>query len=397
MKSKFLRISVVTLTATVLLFAGCGSSTKKQQNRSGVETEVAKTKRVPMIYSTDLFQPCDDPDDNYDIALLFNMEEIDIKALIFDQAAKSAHWKEVGKTALEQLSKITGKTPPPWKIGIRNPMRSVDDKALDQAEEFQGGVALILSTLEQSDEQVVMFLVGSCRDFAVAFNRNPELLREKVKAVYVCAGNGPKGVQNEYNVGMDPYAYTRLMFSGLPIYWSPCFTDNIIHIDQPRTPDDVSAGTVFCSHYIIPNQAEFLASCSKMVRNYFAYTLNRLDENPLVYLDRDEPAPLPETIRNVWCTAPFLHAAGRKIYRTDEGQWIACTPEKAKLLGINSPAVKVYQFEPIRLRYTMNHETPEFYDAINGQPVAPIQVFRYIHRDYNEIMGAVQAQILNTL
>ena len=34
--------------------------------------------------------------------------------------------------------------------------------------------ALILSTLEQSEEKVVMFLVGSCRYFVVAFNRNPD-------------------------------------------------------------------------------------------------------------------------------------------------------------------------------------------------------------------------------
>jgi len=150
----------------IFLFTGCSSSTKKQQNPS-------ETQRIFMIYSSDLFQPPDDPDEHYDIAMLFSLNEIEIKAMIFDLASSKHQPEEVGKTALEQLSKITGKATPPWKIGLRHPLRSPDDKALEQPEEFQGGVELILSTLEQSEEQVVMFLVGSCRDFVVAYNRNP--------------------------------------------------------------------------------------------------------------------------------------------------------------------------------------------------------------------------------
>jgi hypothetical protein len=379
----------LALLAGVFLFAGCSSSTKKQQNQSEI-------KRIPVIYSTDLFQPPDDPDDHYDIAMLFSMEEIEIKALIFDLASSVRQPEEVGKSALEQLSKITGRLSPPWKTGLRNPLRSPDDQALDQPEEFQGGVELILSTLEQSEEQVVMFLVGSCRDFVVAFNRNPDLLKEKVKAVYVNAGNGTKGIQDEWNVRLDPYAYIGLMFSGLPIYWCPCFTD----VYQLSSPEYVSEGKAFCTFYLIPNQAELLASTRPMVKNYFAYALNQSKEEPLSFLDK-ELQPLPETEKMMWCAAPFLHAAGREIYRTQDGRWITSTPEKAKTSGIKSPAIEVFHFEPVHIRYIMKEVKgqliPEFYNDDNAEPSTSVQVFRYTHPDYNEIMLSVLAGILETL
>jgi hypothetical protein len=362
----------------------------------GCKQPTKSAARIPLIYSTDLYHPAQDPDDHYDLAMLSCLEELEIKALIFDVATSFRNPAEFGKTALDQITKITGQTPPPFKIGLRDPLCSPEDKALDQPEEFQGGVELILSTLEQSEEQVVMFLVGSCRDFAVAFNRNPGLLREKVKAVYVNAGNGPKGIQTEWNVRLDPNAYATLISSGLPIFWCPCFTD----VEKLYTPDEVSAGEAFCTYYIVPNQAELLASTRAMVKNYFAYALTQSKEEPLSFLDR-EPQPLPEGPRNMWCTGPFLHAAGREIYRTQDNRWLACTPEKAKNLGIENPAVEVFHFEPINIHYRMTNEDgklrPEFYDVDPAETMAPVQVFRYTHPDFNAIMSSVLGGLLETL
>ena len=370
----------------VFLFAGCGPSTKSNQSATDKQ-------RIPVIYSSDLFQPPDDPDDHYDLAMLTSLEEVELKAMIFDLASSRRKPEEVGKCALEQLAKITGHAAPPWKIGLRSPLRSTDDKALDQPEEFQGGVQLILSTLEQSKEQVVMFLVGSCRDFTVAFNRNPDLLRKKVKAIYVNAGNGPKGIQTEWNVQLDPYAYVGLMTSGLPIYWCPCFSD----VYNLRTPEDVIAGKAFCTHYVIPNQAELLTSVSKPLKNYFNYALYRLQDEPLGFLDRD-PLSLPDSPRSMWCTGPFLHAAERGIYQS-QGRWISCTSEKAKALGIAHTGINVFQFEPVHIQSEIKMENgkpvPEFSEADNTTPL--VQVFRYIHPDFNKIMASVLADILETL
>jgi len=353
--------------------------------------------RIPVIYSTDLYQPPEDPDDHYDLATLSCLEELEIKALIFDISTSHRQPEEFGKTALDQIAKITGQSPPPFKIGLREPLRSPDDKALDQPEEFQGGVELILSTLEQSKEQVVMFLVGSCRDFAVAFNRNPDLLREKVKSVYINAGNKTKEIQTEWNVKLDPNAYVALITSGLPIYWCPCFGDEY----KLCSPEDVSAGKAFGTHFFVANQAELLASAHAVVKNYFDYALSQSKEEPLSFLDR-EPQPLPESGRSMWCTGPFLHAAGREIYRTQDRRWIACTPENAKALGIEGSATEVFHFEPINnFQYRMKNEDgkllPEFYDADPAETSTSIQVFRYTHPDFNTIMISVLSGLLETL
>jgi len=382
-KNLILLQRIIAGCITLFMFSGCQTSMK---NQSGT------AKRIPVIYSTDLYHPPQDPDDHYDLAILSSLEELEVKALIFDVATTSRNPEEAGTVALEQIAKITGQSPPSWKTGLINPLRSPDDQALDQPEEFQGGVKLIISTLEQSEEQVVMFLVGSCRDFVVAFNRKPELLREKVKAVYVNAGNGPKGIQTEWNVRLDPHAYVGLMFSGLPVYWCPCFMNEY----RLCTPDDISAGRAFCTYYMVPNQTELLSSTRPMVKNYFSYALNRLQEDPLGFLDKEQQ-PLPETSRNMWCTGPFLHAAGRQIYLTQDNRWTACTPEK----GMESAAIEVFRFDQVRIKFIMKEEDgkllPEFQDAENAEPGASVQVFRYTHPDYNEIMVSTLKTLLETL
>jgi len=358
-------------------------------------TNAEELKRVPFIYSTDLYHPPQDPDDHYDLAILACLDELELRALIFDVATPHRKPEEFGKTALDQMAKITGQSPPPWKVGLPNPLCSPGDLALDQPEEFQGGVELILSTLEQSEEPVVMFMVGSCRDFVVAFNRNPDLLRCKVKAVYVNAGNGPGGNQTEWNVTLDPNAYVGLMSSGLPIYWCPCF----LEVYQLPSPGDVTAGKAYSTFYVVPNQAELLASARAMVKNYFAYALSGSREEPLGFLDK-EVQTLPESPRNMWCTGPFLHAAGREIYQTEVGRWIASRPENAKESGATGPAVEVFRFEPVRVTSTWKDDQgkrfPEFRDADDAES-SPIQVFRYTHPDYNKIMPSVLAGLLETL
>ena len=351
--------------------------------------------RIPVIYSTDLYHPPQDPDDHYDLAILGCLEELEIKALIFDIATSFRDPDTYGKVALDQMAKITGQSPPPWKVGLRDLLRSPDDQAFDQSEEYQGGVELILSTLEQSKEQVVMFLVGSCRDFAVAFNRNPDLLRKKVKSVYVNAGNGPSGAQNEWNVMLDPNAYFCLMTSGLPIYWCPCITD----FERLCTPEEVSAGKAFCTYFKVANQAELLASARPMVKNYIAYALSRSLEDPLEFLDR-EPQPLPERPRNMWCTGPFLHAAGREIHQTRDHQWITIPSEKMKEKDTDSRVVEIYRFEPICFKTVCKdvngRQITEFYDADHTEPTS-IKVFRYTNSQYNDIMPLVLKGLLETL
>jgi inosine-uridine nucleoside N-ribohydrolase len=63
--------------------------------------------------------------------------------------------------------------------------------------------------------------LGSVRDLAAAFNREPDLVRKKVESVHINIGNSTVG-GTEWNVMLDPQAYRAVMESGLPIFWYPC-------------------------------------------------------------------------------------------------------------------------------------------------------------------------------
>jgi hypothetical protein len=377
-------------------------------------TEQQEVKKVPIIYSSDLYSPPADPDDHYDLATLFMMPEFDIKAFIFD-VANGRQPKEAGLVALEQMSAITHRPLPPYAIGLRHHLASPEDQAKGQEAEFQGGVDLVLKTLRESKEKVVLCLVGSCRDFAVAYNREPELLRKKVSAVYVSAGNGPDGKQDECNSNYDPNAYLCLLKSDLPIYWVPCITPKGYVL---ATKEDIEAKNEmsYNSCFAIHNQAEFLKNASARLKNFFRYALNfaakdlnvnyenRVKGNkdielpfgdPIEFLDRTPEDDIPRKGRWMWSTGAFYHAAGRKIYADQDGGYRACSPQEAKKLGISDKEVKVYSFVPIRISQepSDNPQRPVLKGDLSVKE-SSTQIFQYIHPEYNDIMVSALSNIL---
>ena len=82
---------------------------------------------------------------------------------------------------------------------------------------------LLLKVLREANEPVEIASFGSCRAIAVAYNRQPELLRKRVKRIHVCAGASELGYL-EWNVVLDPQALVRLLRSDLPIAIYPCAT-----------------------------------------------------------------------------------------------------------------------------------------------------------------------------
>ncbi|GHV49207.1 hypothetical protein FACS1894181_07520 [Bacteroidia bacterium] len=355
-----------------------------------------ETKKIPVIYSSDLYHPPVDPDDHYDLAMLFKMQEFDVKAFIFDVSTPDRQPGEFGRVALEQISAITGRAIPPYSIGLRQLLVSPDDQAKGQPSEFQGGVELILKTLRESDEKVLMFLVGSCRDFAAAYNREPELLRQKVSAIYVNAGNGPNGKQNEWNVTLDPNAYRSLLTSDLPIYWCPCFPRGRDLVRAIREDIEENNAYTYNTYFIIPNQAEWLKNVSPRLQNFINYALTASKEDPIPYLDRipDEISSKP---RNMWCSGPFIHAAGRKIYAGQDGGYIACSPQEAKKLGIGNKEAKVFSFDPVRLSEASGSSSklPVFKGDLKVKK-SSVKIFHYLHPDYNNIIVSALSNILET-
>jgi len=282
--------------------------------------------KVPIIHSTDLFHPHGDPDDHYDLATLFAIQEFDLKGIVLDLGATQK--QRMGRPPVEQMMHITGRRAP-YAIGLSQRLRSRSDKALEEPAEFQGGVNLILSTLRESKLKVTLFTTGSCRDIAAAFNREPDLVKEKVKAVYFNIGRGPNEAQNECNVSYDPEAYLRIFESGLPLYWCPCFGsdgyETLYTVDQPTV----------------------VGACAQAVQNYFVYCLTRSNADPIAFL-ASGPHLLARGGRSMWCTAPFFHAAGRKIYQRGPDDFVALPPAEAEKAGLSGKEVEAFRFVPMR-------------------------------------------------
>ncbi|PIZ43716.1 MAG: hypothetical protein COY42_15295 [Armatimonadetes bacterium CG_4_10_14_0_8_um_filter_66_14] len=283
---------------------------------------------VPILYSTDLFHPHDDPDDHYDLATLFALEEFDLKGIILDLGATQK--ERIGEPPIRQMEAITRREVA-YAIGLSQPLRSADDKKRDEPKEFQGGVELILSVLKESPEKVVVFTTGSVRDVVAAFNREPALLRDRVSAVYFNAGRGPDGNQDECNVNYDPVAYGRLFESGLPLSWCPCFGGN-------------GYATFFKA-----DQETVVGACVERVRNYFTFCLTKPDADPLQFLDSG-PHPLPTGGRSMWCTAPLFHAAGRSVYELPNGEFAALPPATVTPLPPGAMPAPAFQFIPAVVR-----------------------------------------------
>jgi len=282
--------------------------------------------RIPVIYSTDLLHPHDDPDDHYDLATLFALPELDVRGIVLDLGERQQ--QRLGRPPIEQILHIAGRRVPYVK-GLSRRLKTPDDQAREVPDEFQGGIELILTTLRQSKDPVTIFTTGSLRDVAAAYNREPELLRAKVGALYFNAGNGPGGVQDEWNVKLDPEAYLRIFASGLPLYWCPCF------------------GRDGYQTYFVVDQRTVVAACQPALQNFFVYCLTKSSQDPLAFLS-STGNPLPEGPRNMWCTGPLYHAAGRRIYQRGPDDFVALPPARAQQLGLVAQEVAAFAFQPMR-------------------------------------------------
>ncbi len=111
-----------------------------------------------------------------------------------------------GSIPVAQLNALTGRNIP-TAIGLASKLASPTDPGLDQPEPFQGGVRLILDTLRSATRRVDIIAVGSMRDLAAAFNREPELFRQRAGRLLVFIGEASDPDFREHNVNLDPHAY----------------------------------------------------------------------------------------------------------------------------------------------------------------------------------------------
>ena len=308
-------------------------------------THVNLGKSIPVIYSTDLYHPAMDPDDNFDLACLFSIKEFDIKAIIIDNAARVS--VNPGVIPIEQIEFISGRAVP-YAVGLKENLKSMDDDGSAQKDSGQG-VQLILNTLDKRQEPVTLITVGSLRDVAAAINTNPELCKEKIDRIFVFAGDAavrdPK-VFREYNVDLDTLAFARVMNSGLNIYWVPCF-------DGGPGKNEGQAS------YIISEREKLFASASPRLMNYFRFCL--LAKKDSLYIDALTRPADPEEIktitgkqedgrRNLWCSHIFPFIAQRNYILVNNECFTRSKNDKVKEGQVITPFTfrEEYAFSDLR-------------------------------------------------
>ncbi len=307
---------------------------------------------VPTIHVSDLFRPHNDPDDHWDLACVYSLAyqgKLDLLGILIDYPQPSRE-NDPDVLAVAQLNFLTGKAVP---VMVGSPRWYEKPEAISRQGNGQAdlrGVRAMLCMLRRSPSPVVIHILGSCRDVALAGRLEPELFAQKCRAVYLNAGTGTpdvaKAARLEWNVHLDPAAYSAVFDLPCPIYWMPCFEELPA---GPGKPFRVAQyGTFYRFH-----QGDVLPELSAGVQNYFAYMFRhgrafagQRSNGPLRpdWLRQLVAEPDPAVMRrigamdrNMWCTAGFLHAVGLTV--TCEGRIVP-------LQGAEDP---VFTFEAVEV------------------------------------------------
>jgi hypothetical protein len=284
-----------------------------------------------MLHVTDLFRPHNDPDDHWDLACVYSLAwqgKVDLVGIMIDHP-QYGRGNDPDVLSVAQLNYLTGKNVP---VMIGAP-RWISPEAADKPENALAlrGVRSILRILSEAPDPVVINILGSCRDVAMAGSLEPELFAKKCRAIYLNAGSGTpdpeKAAKLEWNVHLDPRAYSMIFSIPCPLYWMPCFEE--VGAAASPTAKLAEYGT-----YYRFRQQEILPHLSQEMQNFFAFMFKhghyekqhtadsvvrsgwlRALVGPV---DSDLLARMNQMVRNMWCTGGFLHAAGYTVTKAGE-------------------------------------------------------------------------------
>lgn len=276
---------------------------------------------TPVIVVTDLYLPPEDPGDNFDLVYPFASERVELRAVILDVSIEKRESvrggvigypgpRDPGLIPVAQLNALFG-TRVPVGISPFARMRELDDEMRDVPAFQQQGPELILEVLRASTEPVHIMSFGSARPIALAFNRDPELMLEKVAAVHFSAGSTTLDYL-EWNIYLDPVAARRLVDSGLPLALYPCASAVDCY-----TPD--RHNTVWWL-----DDLAWIADMHPALRRYLLYGLggeSRIDF--LRALDEDASPEAAQRVferrHAVWETAAWMVVSDSALVRRADG------------------------------------------------------------------------------
>ncbi len=286
--------------------------------------------KIPVIVVTDLYFPGQDVGDNLDIINPYVLEQVDLKGVIFDitqkfrrEADVRAMRREPGFIPIAQMNYIFGRNVPCASSPFE-PMRSPEDKMEDFPAFQQEGFELLFRLLRESDRPVEVVSTGSCRLLAAAYNREPDLMHEKIANIHVNAGATTDQFK-EWNIDLDSLAAYRLLTSGLPISLYPCATGT-------GGPFDKGVNNTFWSL----DSMDFIFDMNPMLRNYITFAFlhkNRTDY--LNYLEEELPEEDASAMRDyridrwygsggshyVWEIQTWQQIAGLVLAKKDGEGW----------------------------------------------------------------------------
>jgi hypothetical protein len=307
-----------------------------------------------MIHATDLFRPYADPDDHWDLASVYALAQsgdIDLRGIVVDYPPQRPTPVNPDLIAIAQMNHIAGLSVP-VATGTPVKMKTRTDTEPEATLSDMAGVRMILDILRTSRVPVIINVVGSGRDVAVAGKREPALFAKKCRAIYLNAGTGTrtKGLitRKEYNVRLDEAGYAAIFDLPCPVYWLPCFEDNTkVENEYP-----VKA---YGSYYKFRHQ-DVLPVLAPRVQSFFGY-MYRKTPGPYWLTALAEPVDpaliqeLNPTFRNMWCTAGFLHAAGKTVMAD------------GRIVPLKDARSAVYSFDPIRVTADDSGDTEWHDDA----------------------------------
>jgi len=298
-----------------------------------------RSEKIPIVVITDLYHPYQDPGDNLDLIMGFGLPDVELKAVLLDitdafrkpVADHPTLWKdprgprEAGIIPIEQLNYIFGKSVP-YGIGPLSMMKSEDDKMNYLPLNEQNAVNILLQVLKESKERVKILSFGSARIIAVAFNRDPQLLKKKISKIYLSAGTASNDFElgkdegansipgGEWNVALDVCAYNRILKSELPVAIYPCAGN-----------DGAFSKDVNDSYWQLPDM-RFVLQMNQQLQQYIDFAFNKkLQSDFLRAMDlsnsvcinyKSYPSPF-----HFWESAVWLNATNRRIILDYKGHY----------------------------------------------------------------------------
>ncbi len=324
---------------------------------------IAQQTKIPVVVITDLYHPYQDPGDNLDLINGFAMPEVELKAVILDitdafrkkTADHPTLWKdprgprEAGIIPMEQLNYAFNRQVP-YAVGPMSMMQSEKDQMLHLSAFEEKGINLLLNTLRNSNIPIDVLSFGSARVLAVAYNREPDLVKNKIRKIHLSAGTATKNYQmgtdqganaipgGEWNVALDVFAFTRLLRSDLPINLYPCAGIDGGFVKDPNNTYWRLPKVDFIRNMPLKLQRYIDYAFSQTLSYDFLKTLDGVDNFQLNFDKYPEPF-------HFWETAIWINASQRELVYTQAKQYEIIPRNKIK----QGEKIIPYEMRPCKL------------------------------------------------